>query len=122
MVFHVLNRANGRRTIFASDSDYRAFEKVISRTLEHVDMRILAYCVMPNRWSSHRAYLGHAALPGLECEPILALFHPDRAKARERFRSLVADGLANGSGREFSETAQGTEEQRQTKDRTVHLS
>jgi putative transposase len=50
MVFHVLNRANGRRTIFESDADYRAFEKVIRRTTEFIPMRILSYCVMPNHW------------------------------------------------------------------------
>lgn len=48
--FHVLNRANGRATIFYDRSDYRAFERVIVRTLEHVAMRILSYCIMPNHW------------------------------------------------------------------------
>ena len=28
VVFHVLNRANGRRVIFEKDEDYRAFEAI----------------------------------------------------------------------------------------------
>jgi putative transposase len=50
MVFHVLNRANGRRAIFQSDADFRAFERVIVRTLDYVPMRILSYCTLPNHW------------------------------------------------------------------------
>jgi putative transposase len=49
-VFHVLNRANGRRAIFERPADYQAFNQVIMRTTHEVPMRILAYCVMPNHW------------------------------------------------------------------------
>lgn len=48
MIFHVLNRANGRRTIFEQDEDYRAFERVLMAAMERAPMRLLAYCVMPN--------------------------------------------------------------------------
>lgn len=50
MVFHTLNRANGRVPIFAEPSDYLAFERVVVSASEHVPMRILAYCLMPNHW------------------------------------------------------------------------
>lgn len=50
MVFHALNRANGRAPIFAKPDDYRAFERVIVRTMDYVAIRILAYCLMPNHW------------------------------------------------------------------------
>jgi putative transposase len=50
MVFHVLNRAVGRRTLFRTDDDYRAFERVLSETLALRPMRICAYCLMPNHW------------------------------------------------------------------------
>ena len=33
-VFHVLNRGNGRATIFDDDGDYAAFERVLFETLE----------------------------------------------------------------------------------------
>ncbi|KPJ53290.1 MAG: hypothetical protein AMS16_05415 [Planctomycetes bacterium DG_58] len=50
MVYHVLNRANGRMPLFESPRDYDAFEKVLLEAHEHVSMRTLAYCVMPNHW------------------------------------------------------------------------
>ena len=50
MVFHVLNRANARATIFEKPEDYAAFERVLQEALDRVDMRVLAYCLMPNHW------------------------------------------------------------------------
>jgi putative transposase len=50
-VYRVLNRANGRLTIFQKDGDYAAFESILAEALEHVPgMRLLAYCLMPNHW------------------------------------------------------------------------
>jgi putative transposase len=49
-VFHVLNRANDRDTIFESDGDYRAFLRVLGDSLNKKPMRILSYCLMPNHW------------------------------------------------------------------------
>jgi len=50
MVYHVLNRANGRMRIFQKDRDYQAFEKLLVEAKEKYPMRILAYCLMPNHW------------------------------------------------------------------------
>ena len=50
LVYHVLNRANGKRRIFEHDRDYLAFEGVLAEMQERVPMRILAWCVMPNHW------------------------------------------------------------------------
>ena len=50
MVFHVLNRANARATIFETPDDYAAFERVLQEARDRVDMRVLAYCLMPNHW------------------------------------------------------------------------
>jgi len=50
MVFHVLNRGVGRRTLFDKDGDFLAFEKVIQETLRTRPMRICAYCLMPNHY------------------------------------------------------------------------
>ena len=50
MVFHVLNRGVGRRTLFSNESDYHAFERVLEEALRTRAMRICAYCVMPNHW------------------------------------------------------------------------
>ena len=50
IVYHVLNRANARMTLFDDDGDYAAFERVLGQACEHGHMRLLAYCVMPNHW------------------------------------------------------------------------
>jgi putative transposase len=49
-VYHVLNRAAARQTLFQKDGDYQTFERVFAEALEKHPMRVLAYCVMPNHW------------------------------------------------------------------------
>ena len=49
-IYHVLNRANARMTIFESDEDYAAFERILSEAVERFEMRLLSYCIMPNHW------------------------------------------------------------------------
>jgi putative transposase len=49
-VYHVLNRANARMSIFEDAHDYAAFEKVLSQAVERSRTRLLAYCLMPNHW------------------------------------------------------------------------
>ena len=49
-VYHVLNRANARLTLFEKEKDYLAFEKVLTEAKKKYSMRILAYCIMPNHW------------------------------------------------------------------------
>jgi putative transposase len=50
MVYHVLNRANGRLPLFEKDGDYEAFERVLREARDYCDVPLLAYCVMPNHW------------------------------------------------------------------------
>jgi putative transposase len=50
LVYHVLNRAVGRQTIFKRESDYEAFVRVIERTHDLLPTRIAALCLMPNHW------------------------------------------------------------------------
>ena len=49
-MYHALNRANARLTIFDSDEDYIAFERVLAQAVARYDMRLLAYCLMPNHF------------------------------------------------------------------------
>jgi REP-associated tyrosine transposase len=49
-VYHVLNRANARMTIFKNDGDYEAFERVLLEAVERTGTRLLSYSVMPNHW------------------------------------------------------------------------
>ena len=46
-IYHVLNRANARMTIFDHDGDYEAFAQVLAEAVERTETRLLAYCLMP---------------------------------------------------------------------------
>ena len=50
LIYHVLNRANARMTIFENSEDYAAFERVLQEAVDRTETRLLAYCVMPNHW------------------------------------------------------------------------
>ncbi len=50
LIYHVLNRANARMTIFEKDGDYEAFQRVLQEAVDRTRTRLLAYCVMPNHW------------------------------------------------------------------------
>ena len=49
-LYHVLNRANARVQIFDDENDYELFERILEEAVQRYDMRLLAYCVMPNHW------------------------------------------------------------------------
>jgi len=49
-VYHVLNRANARVQIFDNKKDYEQFEQILEEAVDRYDMRLLAYCIMPNHW------------------------------------------------------------------------
>jgi len=49
-VYHILNRANARVQIFDDEKDYEDFEKILREAVDRFEMRLLAYCVMPNHW------------------------------------------------------------------------
>ncbi len=50
IVYHVLNRANGRLRIFKKDRDFEAFEEVVAEGLERSALRLCGYCIMANHW------------------------------------------------------------------------
>ncbi len=50
LIYHVLNRANARMTIFEKPEDYEAFERILQEAVDRTQMRLLSYCVMPNHW------------------------------------------------------------------------
>ncbi len=49
-VYHVINRANNKATLFKKVEDYVDFEYLLNEVRETFDMRILAYIIMPNHW------------------------------------------------------------------------
>ena len=50
LIYHVWNRANGRIALFGDPPDYQAFDRILSQAVRAQEMRLLAYCVMPNHW------------------------------------------------------------------------
>ena len=48
MIYHVLNRGNGRMRLFHKAEDYDAFERVIIEGLARYPVDLLTYCLMPN--------------------------------------------------------------------------
>jgi putative transposase len=50
MIYHVLNRANFRSRLFKEPAHYQDFLGLVEESLDFVQVRILAYCLMPNHW------------------------------------------------------------------------
>jgi len=50
LIYHVLNRANARMTIFEKPEDFAAFERVLEEAVQRTKTRLLAYCVMSSHW------------------------------------------------------------------------
>lgn len=50
IVYHIINRANARARMFNTEKEYKQFEQILKEGQERYDMRILAYCIMPNHW------------------------------------------------------------------------
>ncbi len=42
LIYHVLNRANARMTIFEKADDYEAFECILQEAVDRTQMRLLA--------------------------------------------------------------------------------
>ncbi len=50
LVYHVLNRGNGRMRLFHKDADFAAFERVLAEGLTRYPVDLLTYCLMGNHW------------------------------------------------------------------------
>jgi putative transposase len=50
LIYHALNRANARLTIFADEGDYLDFERIPAEAIALQKMRLLGYCLMPNHF------------------------------------------------------------------------
>jgi putative transposase len=62
VIYHVLNRANLRRTLFEHSGDYEAFERVLAEAQAECPVPLLGYCVMPNHWHLVLAPVGDGDL------------------------------------------------------------
>ena len=48
--YHVVNRGNAQATVFHTDAHYHAFIELISKACSRIDMRVIAFCLMPNHF------------------------------------------------------------------------
>lgn len=48
--YHVINRGNGRHTVFLKDDDYQAFLKALAHACIEVPLPVLGFCLMPNHF------------------------------------------------------------------------
>jgi putative transposase len=48
--YHVLNRGNGKQTVFHKDKDYSVFISLMQEAKSRVPVAIYAYCLMPNHF------------------------------------------------------------------------
>jgi putative transposase len=48
--YHLINRGNNRASVFLGPADYRRFIGLMERSQERVQLRLLAYCLMPNHF------------------------------------------------------------------------
>ena len=50
LIFHVINRAAKKTRLFGTNSDYEAFQQVLSFAVSRFDIALFAYSIMPNHW------------------------------------------------------------------------
>lgn len=50
LIYHVINRGNGRQDVFHKDKDYEAFINLMKQAKERYSVKIFAYCLMPNHF------------------------------------------------------------------------
>jgi len=50
VVYHALNRADGRLKIFRKPADFEAFERILGEALARFKMRLCGYCIMSTHW------------------------------------------------------------------------
>ena len=49
-VYHLMARGNERRAVFRDDQDRRQLVKTVAEMVEQFDLRVHAYCLMPNHY------------------------------------------------------------------------
>src|SRR5208337_2039021 len=65
MVYHVLNRGNGRMRIFHKPEDFAAFERVLAEGLRRYPVELFTYCVILAHGRSPQDGQGPGPMDGL---------------------------------------------------------
>lgn len=50
LIYHIINRGNGRQQVFHTEGDYRAFTDLMTEARERHPVKMLAWCIMPNHF------------------------------------------------------------------------
>jgi putative transposase len=50
LIYHIINRGNGKQVIFNKRQDYKAFLELIKVAKARYDIKIFAYCLMPTHF------------------------------------------------------------------------
>jgi putative transposase len=50
IVYHVINRGNGRQEVLHKDKDYEAFMKLMKEAKERYPVKLYGHCLMPNHF------------------------------------------------------------------------
>lgn len=50
LIYHVLNRANGRMRLFEDPEQYADFEQILAEGLQRYPVELFTYCLLPNHW------------------------------------------------------------------------
>jgi len=48
--FHLLNRGNGRQTVFHGDGDYAAFIRLLAKAKQRTPVKVAAFSILPNHF------------------------------------------------------------------------
>lgn len=50
MIYHIINRGNGKQEVFHKDKDYEAFIKLLQEAKKRFPVKLYGYCLMPNHF------------------------------------------------------------------------
>lgn len=50
LIYHIINRGNGRQQVFHTEGDYRAFVDLMAEAKERHPVKVFAWCIMPNHF------------------------------------------------------------------------
>jgi len=96
-IYHVLNRGNGRMTLFHKDADYEAFERVLDEGLQKHPVNLIAYQWLPDHW--------HMVLSPQEDGAMSKLMHwvtmTHTARHHAHYRSTGSGHLYQGRFKSF---------------------
>jgi putative transposase len=50
LIYHIINRGNGRQQVFHTESDYRSFVDLMTEAGKRHPIKLLAWCIMPSHF------------------------------------------------------------------------